>query len=54
VQALAFIKANPSVDVLLLDIKMPHLSGLDLVKILPHPQLEVVLVTSHRDFAVEA
>lgn len=54
VEALAFLKSNPAVDVLLLDIEMPHLSGLDLVKILPQPQPEVILVTSHRDFAVEA
>lgn len=54
VEALSFLKSHPPVDVLLLDIEMPHLSGLDLVKILPHPQPEVILVTSHRDFAVEA
>lgn len=54
VQALNFLQARPAVDLLLLDIEMPHLSGLDLVRLLPTPQPEVILVTSHRDFAVEA
>ena len=54
VQALNFLKTHPPVDLLLLDIEMPQLSGLDLVRILPSPSPEVILVTSHRDFAVEA
>lgn len=41
-------------DLLLLDIEMPELSGLDLVRLLPQPAPAVILVTSHRDFAVEA
>ena len=41
-------------DVCLLDIEMPHLSGLELVGILPPPTPEVIIVTSHRDFAVDA
>ncbi|GAA4374786.1 LytTR family DNA-binding domain-containing protein [Hymenobacter koreensis] len=46
--------ASPPVDVLFLDIEMPHLSGLDLVRLLPTPAPEVVLVTSHPNFAVDA
>jgi DNA-binding LytR/AlgR family response regulator len=54
VQALAFLEHNPPVDLLLLDIEMPALSGLDLVRMLPEPAPAIILVTSHRDFAVEA
>ncbi|MFD1466682.1 LytR/AlgR family response regulator transcription factor [Hymenobacter caeli] len=54
VQALNFLRTHPPVDLLLLDIEMPHLSGLDLVRALPQPAPAIVLVTSHRDFAVEA
>ncbi|OGX91107.1 LytR/AlgR family response regulator transcription factor [Hymenobacter coccineus] len=54
VGALDFLRNNPPVDLLLLDIEMPYLSGLELARILPRPQPEIILVTSHRDFAVEA
>ena len=53
-RALTFLRSHPPVDLLLLDIEMPHLSGLDLVRVLPRPAPQVVLVTSHRGFAVEA
>ena len=51
---LAFFRQGGKVDVAFLDIEMPLLSGLDLVRILPTPQPDVVLVTSHRDFALDA
>lgn len=54
VEALEFLEHNSPVDLLLLDIEMPALSGLDLVRMLPEPAPAVILVTSHRDFAVEA
>lgn len=41
-----------SFDVLLLDIEMPGLSGLDLLKSLPHRPL-VIVTTAYRDYAVE-
>lgn len=47
-------EAQPPVDVLFLDIEMPHLSGLELVPLLPTPAPDVVLVTSHPNFAVDA
>ncbi|RTQ46524.1 response regulator transcription factor [Hymenobacter gummosus] len=46
--------AEQPIDVLLLDIEMPHLSGLELVPLLPSPAPDVVLVTSHPNFAVDA
>lgn len=46
--------AQPPVDVLFLDIEMPVLSGLELVPLLPSPTPDVVMVTSHPSFAVDA
>lgn len=40
------------VDLLLLDIQMPELSGLQLLESLTHP-VEVILTTAHREFALE-
>ena len=54
VSCLNYFRAGGAADLLLLDINMPELTGLDLVRILPAPQPEVVLVTSHRDYAVDA
>ncbi|MCI1186924.1 LytTR family DNA-binding domain-containing protein [Hymenobacter sp. DH14] len=53
-QALHYLHTEPPVQVLLLDIEMPHLTGLDLIRVLPKPLPAIVLVTSHEAFAVEA
>ena len=50
--ALDFLRHTP-VDLLLLDVQMPGLSGLDLVRSLTQPPA-VVLTTAHPDFAVES
>jgi two-component system LytT family response regulator len=42
------------VDVVLLDIHMPGLSGLDALALLPEGSVHVVLVTAHADHAVDA
>lgn len=42
-----------NVDLLFLDIEMPELSGLELIKGLRNPPA-IILITAHRDFAVEA
>lgn len=41
-----------AVDLLLLDIEMPELTGIQLFKTLEHPPA-LILVTAHRDYAVE-
>lgn len=51
-QAVAFIQQQP-VDLLLLDIQMPYLTGFDLVKELP-PQTMVIFTTARHDYAVQA
>ena len=50
---LSFFREGNRVDVLFLDIEMPHLSGLELLRVLPDPP-EVVITTARQDFAVDA
>lgn len=52
VEAAEHLRTNP-VDLLFLDVEMPVLSGLDLLRTLQHPPL-VVLITSSVNYAVEA
>ena len=54
IECLNYFRAGGRADILLLDITMPELTGLELVRILPEPLPDVVLVTSHRDYAVDA
>ena len=49
--AYEFLK-NESVDLLFLDIHMPTLSGIDLIKTLEDPPA-VIFTTAHRDYALE-
>lgn len=53
VEALSFASEN-DVDMLLLDVEMPDIGGLDFIKALKQPQPIVVLTTSFRDYAIEA
>ena len=52
--ALQFLQTRQPIDLLLLDIEMPHLTGLELIQLLPQPLPAIVLVTSHHSFAAEA
>ena len=54
IAALDYLRAHPDTDVLLLDIEMPLLSGLELARLLPRPLPEVLFITSHPEFAVQA
>ncbi|WP_051718918.1 LytR/AlgR family response regulator transcription factor [Hymenobacter sp. IS2118] len=53
IAGLAFFREGKQVDVLFLDIEMPHLSGLELLRVLTDPP-EVIITTSRQDFAVDA
>lgn len=46
------ILENGDIDILLLDINMPDISGIDFLKTLPHPP-KVILTTAYREYAVE-
>jgi DNA-binding LytR/AlgR family response regulator len=52
VEALTFLRATP-VDVLFLDVDMPELTGLELLRALPQPPA-VVLCTAHTAHALDA
>ncbi|WP_022821853.1 LytR/AlgR family response regulator transcription factor [Hymenobacter norwichensis] len=52
-QGLNFFRAGNKVDLLFLDVEMPNLSGLELLRVLPDPP-EVILATSYEHFAVDA
>lgn len=51
--ALAFIREG-AVDVLLLDIHMPGLTGVELMSLLPNPSPYVIFCTAHSEHAVDA
>lgn len=53
IAGLTFFREGNRVDVLFLDIEMPHLNGLDLLRVLTDPP-EVIITTSRQDFAVDA
>ncbi|MCH9680246.1 MAG: LytTR family DNA-binding domain-containing protein [Deltaproteobacteria bacterium] len=52
-QVLSTVQAEP-VDVLVLDIQMPGLSGLELHALLPKPAPYVIFATAHPEHAVDA
>jgi two-component system, LytTR family, response regulator len=53
-ETLQYFRAGGRADLLLLDIEMPHLTGLELARLLPQPAPAIIVVTTHRDFAVDA
>ncbi|GAB3738030.1 LytTR family DNA-binding domain-containing protein [Hymenobacter agri] len=52
IEAAEHLRTNP-VDLLFLDVEMPLLSGIDLLRTLQNPP-PVVLITSSKDYAVQA
>ena len=53
IAGLTFFREGNQVDVLFLDIEMPHLNGLELLRVLKDPP-EVIITTARQDFAVDA
>jgi two-component system LytT family response regulator len=52
-EALGYLKEN-TVDLVFLDIQMPHLSGIDLIASIPLPEFEVVFTTAFDKYAMHA
>ena len=52
IEAAEILRTQP-IDVLFLDVEMPMMSGLDLLRALPHPP-QVVLITGSQSYAVQA
>ena len=48
------ILKETTVDILFLDIEMPDLTGLDLIKLLPEPKPAIILTTAYSQYAVES
>lgn len=48
-----YLRSNPEVDIIFLDINMPNLSGLQLVKII-HPHQPIIFTTAYSEYAVES
>ena len=53
-ETLAYFRQGGRCDLLLLDVEMPTLSGLELARLLPRPAPAIILVTTYREFAVAA
>lgn len=53
IAGLTFFREGNVVDVLFLDIEMPHLNGLELLRVLTNPPA-VIITTARQDFAVDA
>lgn len=53
VKALSFLTEN-KVDLIFLDIEMPEMSGMEFIKILEKKAPQIILITSHTKFALEA
>ena len=52
IKAFSFIREH-DVDLIFLDIQMPELSGLDLLKMIPK-KAHVILTTAYKEYAIEA
>ena len=51
--AIDFLKTHRNIDIIFLDINMPNLTGLQLLKIIQPPQ-PIILTTAYSEYAVES
>lgn len=50
--AIEFMRNQPSVDLLLLDVNMPELSGINMMRSIPNPP-KVIFITAYPEYAVD-
>jgi two-component system LytT family response regulator len=53
VEALSYLRSNKT-DLIFLDIEMPGMNGMEFLDAIQNPAGQVILVTSHKEFALEA
>lgn len=53
-EALELLQQNKNIDILFLDIRMPELNGMDLLKLIERNHLSIILVTAQKEYAIEA
>ncbi len=51
---LEFLRTRPKVDILFLDVRMPHLTGIEIIRLLAEEAPAVILTTSCTEYALEA
>jgi len=52
-EALSFLKTHPMIDLLFLDINMPHLTGMEMAALLP-PSTALVFTTAYSEYAADS
>lgn len=53
IKALSFIQKN-QIDLIFLDIEMPEMTGMEFIKAVGHKVPQIILATTHTEFALEA
>lgn len=53
IKALSFIQKN-KIDLIFLDIEMPEMNGIEFIKTAGHKVSQIILATTHTEFALEA
>jgi two-component system LytT family response regulator len=52
-EALGFLKTHPTIDLIFLDINMPHLTGMEMAALLP-PSTALVFTTAYSEYAADS
>lgn len=53
ISALSYLSKN-SIDLIFLDIEMPEMNGIKFIQMIQHKIPQIILTTSHKEFALEA